>query len=417
MEFSRSARIQADLLKTGAKQSARASHFNASHFMNERRQSLQAAIALHKQGNLDGAEASYRRFLDNWPDDPDAWNNLGLILRTQCRIEASIVALRKAMQHRSDFHGAGYHLGMMLLLDGRYEEGWRLYEHRDALVKFRANNPDLVKKSWDGTHLNGRTLLLLAEQGFGDMIQFARFIPEVAERVGSVILDCHPELQALFQASFPMLQQVVPRGAHTPRFDVQVHLMSLGQIFGVNEKKVISTAIPYLAPASESIDLWADRIAGNDELQVGIVWQGRSTYFEDHLRSMSFAALMPIFKVPRIRFHIIQPDEQARRRIASLPKGVAMTDSAAAIRDFADKAAVVNLLDLVITVDTSVAHLAGALGKPVWIMLPFNPEWRWLLHRFDSPWYPTARLFRQRTRGDWGPVIDDIATALGELRR
>ncbi|MCH8863717.1 MAG: glycosyltransferase family protein [Proteobacteria bacterium] len=384
---------------------------------NERHNSLHAAIALHKQGDLDGAEASYRRFLDNWPDDPDAWNNLGLILRSRCRIEASIEALRNAVRNRSNFHSASYYLAMMLLLDGRFEEGWRLYENRDDLVRFNSKNPDLVRKSWDGSPLKGRTLLLISEQGFGDMIQFSRFIPEVTERAGSVIVDCFPELTGLFQASFPMVKQFVERGAPMPNFDCQVNMMSLGQILSVNEKMVSSTSIPYLTSPSEPIELWANRIAGNDEIQVGIAWQGRSTYFEDHLRSISLAALMPVFKLTGFRFHSLQPDEHARRQIASLPKGIKLADTGAAIRDYSDTAAVVSLLDLVITVDTSVAHLAGALGKPVWIMLPFIPDWRWLLHRNDSPWYPTARLFRQQTPDDWGPVVDSIATALGALRR
>ena len=288
--------------------------------MNQRRDSLQAAIALHKQGNLDGAEASYRQFLDSWPDDPNAWNNLGLILRTRCRIEASIEAFRKAMRYRSNFHSAGYHLAMMLLLAGHYEEGWRLYDSRDALVEFRSKNSDLGRKSWDGTDLNGRTLLLFSEQGFGDMIQFARFIPQVAEREGPVILDCFAELKALFQASFPMVQRVVPRGDPTPRFDFQTHLMSLGQILGVDRKTVMSTSAPYLTPPSDRTDLWAGGIAGNDELQAGIVWRGRDTHFEDHLRSLSLADLMPIFQpaFPKYRRYSVRREGDSAIRIMKL---------------------------------------------------------------------------------------------------
>ena len=303
-------------------------------------------------------------------------------------------------------------LALALLLQGRFAEGWEAYESRRQIRRI-ARDPGFVQPFWDGSPLGGRRILLTSEQGFGDTIQFVRYAPLVAARGGRVLLQCKPELKRLLAGQCG-IEQVVTPGDATPAFDVWCLLMSLPHLLGTT-LQTIPAQVPYLTPDPHLIDKWGKRTAHEPAgLKVGLVWAGGAHNKNDRVRSLSLGALAPLAQVPGVRFYSLQKgaaSDQAR----TPPAGMEMTDWTPELADFADTAALVANLDLVISVDTAVAHLAGAIGKPVWVLLPLSPDFRWLLNRDDSPWYPTVRLFRQPTRGDWASVIERVRRALHQL--
>jgi hypothetical protein len=270
-----------------------------------------------------------------------------------------------------------------------------------------------VAPRWQGEALGGRTILLDAEQGFGDAIQFLRYAPLVAERGGRVVVRCAPELATLF-ASTEGVAAVVRRGEALPAFDAVCPLPSLPRVFGTTLENV-PARVPYLVPDPGKAAHWRDRLAGiPGECKVGLVWASQSSHRTAGAKSISLAALAPIGEVPGARFYSLQKGEAAREAQRP-PAGMRITDLAGELRDFSDTAAVLAALDLVISVDTAVAHLAGAMARPTWTLLKFAPDWRWLLGREDCPWYPTMRLFRQAKRDDWQAPVAGLADALRRL--
>ena len=300
---------------------------------------------------------------------------------------------------------------MNLLLQGRYAEGWQEYEWRWRKSDFTSPCRHTDIPLWDGSPLLGRTILLHAEQGFGDAIQFARYAPLVAQRGGTVVVECHPQLVQLIQ-TIDGIQTVVPFGAPLPPFNCQAPLLSLPRIFETTLQSIPSRC-PYMAVRDEYLKKWAALISTHSaSLRVGLVWAGKS--YPDPLRSCRLAELAPLALLHNVTFYSLQlgaGSEQA----ASPPSGMTLIDLTDQIHDFANTAALIDQLDLVIGIDTAVAHLAGALGKPVLLLLPFAPDWRWLLHRSDSPWYPTMRIFRQKQPGDWSDAILNVQAALETL--
>jgi hypothetical protein len=258
--------------------------------------------------------------------------------------------------------------------------------------------------------LEGRSLLLHTEQGLGDAVQFIRYLPLAAQRGARIIIECQAELQRLFQTMSGNYQTVV-RGQPLPAFDLHCPLLSLPWVFGTNLAS-IPNDVPYLHADAEDAGRWQDRLGGHCALlKVGLAWAGKPTHQNDRNRSMKLARLAPLGQLPGVHFFSLQKGTAAAEAKAP-PAGMELVDWTEELKDFADTAALIANLDLVIAVDTAVVHLAGAMGKPVWTLLPFASDWRWLLDRADSPWYPTMRLFRQATPGDWDGVIRRVAAEL-----
>jgi hypothetical protein len=293
---------------------------------------------------------------------------------------------------------------MLLLLEGNFAQGWPEYDwrrwHKDVARPF-------PQPLWDGSPLKGRTLLLHAEQGLGDTLQFIRYSARVPRDGGRVVLECQPALLPLLRG-LPGLDQVLPLGAALPPFDVQAPLPSLPGLFGTTADS-IPAEVPYLRADPERVGQWRRELGPGDGFTVGIAWQGNPKNKGDRRRSVALSRFVPLAEVPGVRLCSLQVGAGTEQLAgADFP----LLDLGSRLTDFVDTAAAVSCLDLVVCVDTALAHLAGALGKPVWLAVASAPDWRWLLGRPDSPWYPTLRLFRQPSPGDWQSVFAQLAAAL-----
>jgi tetratricopeptide (TPR) repeat protein len=342
---------------------------------------------------------------------PDAHNNLGGVLLGSGQVEQAILAYRQAVAlapANAEFH---HNLALALLVSGELGQGWDEYEWRFEWKGFPQAARHFAQPRWDGSPLNGRTLLLHAEQGFGDAIQFIRYLPMAAGLGGQIVLECPAELVSLFQ---PMAGQckLVEWGKALPAFDVHCPLLSLPRMFKTT-LDTIPADVPYVFPSPELSEFWRRRLSSSDSvMKIGLAWAGNPAHQFDRRRSLSLDQLAPLSSARGVRFYSLQKGVAAAQA-KSPPRGLELIDWSEEFRNFNDAGLMANL-DLVITVDTAVAHLAGALGKPVWVMLQFMPDWRWLLKREDSPWYPTMRLFRQQSAGNWDGVIARVAGAIAE---
>ena len=371
---------------------------------------------LDRSGRLAESEASYRQVLKRQPDNVRALNNLGHVLRQQIRPAAAEACFRKALRLQPQVPDSHANLGIALLMAGRFEEGWREYEWRWKVKEMSPGARHFSVPLWSGEPLAGRTLLLHAEQGLGDTLQFCRYAPLITPGA-RVILEVQAPLARLL-SGLPGVARVVAEGGALPAFDLHCPLMSLPRAFGTT-LGAIPAATPYLAADPVLAAGWRARLAGLEGLKVGLVWAGgrRDTpelAAVDARRSICLATLAPLGDLSGVDFVSLQKGGPAAQT-AQPPQGMVVHDFTADLGDFADTAALIDGLDLVISVDTSVAHLAGALGKPVWLLNRFDTCWRWLLGRDDSPWYPTLRQFRQAAPGDWDPVIGAVRDALQAL--
>ncbi|MBD2069380.1 tetratricopeptide repeat protein [Leptolyngbya sp. FACHB-671] len=355
---------------------------------------------------LDECVTCYRQAIALKPDYADAYNNLGLALCEQGKIAESVAAYQQAISLQPDYADAHLNRGLSLLLAGELAQGFEEYEWRWQVKgpNFKSL-PAFTQPMWDGSYLNGKTILLHTEQGFGDTIQFIRYAPLIAERGGRVIVECQEALIRLLQ-TVPEINQVIAKGTPLPEFHVHAPLLSLPHIFGTT-LNTIPAQIPYLkAPAS---DLHLD--APPDRFKVGIVWAGSPDHRSDRDRSCSLNQFVKLLEVPNVQLYSLQKGARTAD-LTQLPNASTIEDLSPQLKDFADTAAAMMQLDLIITVDTSVGHLAGALGRPVWVLLSFAADWRWMCDRSDSPWYPTLRLFRQPTPGDWDSVLTETIQTL-----
>ncbi len=404
-------------------------------------------LVAFQSGNLEVALDLIGRAIAISPDESVFRCNLGVVLRRIDRLEEALqsvdtaaaldrhdlkpllergqilFALRRPAEAQAVFEAvlrrdpvnALAHLGIAYtaLMRGDFERGWAEFEYRWRYAAYAPHARDFTQLVWDGQPFAGRTILLHAEQGLGDTLQFVRFAPLVKALGGQVLLECQPELRSVLGGT-PGVDQVFVRGHAAPEFDLHAPLMSLPWLLGTRLTN-IPAVVPYLRVAAGAAKLaGAPRLSDDGRLKVGLVWAGSATNENDHQRSMALETFASLGRVADVAFFGLQkgpPGAQAARP----PLGLVLTDLGPELRDFGDTAAVLTQLDLVITVDTAVAHLAGALGRPVWLVLPFAPDFRWLLDRDDSPWYPTARLFRQPRRTDWGGVMADVSAALTVL--
>jgi tetratricopeptide (TPR) repeat protein len=318
---------------------------------------------------------------------------------------------RKAMAVDPDFAAAHWNLALNLLLQGRYAEGWQEYEWRWRKPDFTSPSRHTDVPLWDGSPLHDRTIVLHAEQGFGDAIQFVRYARLVSSCGGNVLLECHPQLVSLFQGIHGV-KSVRAFDEEFPAFDCQAPFLTLPRILGTTLES-IPACLSLSAPV-EQLSKWQQRTALYSGPKVGLVWAGSSIHRNDSFRSIPLRFLSTFAKLTDITFFSLQLGA-AQRQLGQSPLAESVIDLTDQIRDFADTAALIEQLDLVISIDSAVAHLAASLGKPVYLMLPFAPDWRWLLERSDSPWYPTMHIFRQKQSGDWSDVISRVHTALAAL--
>lgn len=442
-------------------------------------QALSLAVKKHQEGNLSEAEDIYKKILEKYPNDSNALHLLGVIAHQKRRHEEAIINISKAIELRPNiaiYHGnlgmcydalgkeeestmsfekalaidpkyskahlAHYNLGiyykdrgkiekalehydkaikldnnffdarwnrgLILLLLGRFKEAWEDYECR-----FKKKSPTdsrvFNKPKWDGSSLQGKRLLILSEQGFGDSIQSIRYLPLVKEKGGYVILECRKELRTLFWG-FPGIDEFVEKKSEVLDidFDFYIHLMSLPFVFNITLDN-IPNKIPYLGADPVKVKEFREKINA-EGFKIGIAWAGNPEYLGDKNRSISFENFKFLKNIPGVSLFSLQKDKASLQLDDS--KVIDLKDD---IKDFSDTAAIIENLDLIISTDTCVPHLAGAMGKPIWVLLSFIPDWRWLLNTEASPWYPSMRLFRQKKFGDWESVFDDVGKELRKL--
>jgi tetratricopeptide (TPR) repeat protein len=362
------------------------------------------------KGDLDDAILHYKKALELDDGFAEAHNNLGMALQEKRQFENAENSFRKAIQLNGNLAEAHFNLASVLLLTGNLQEGWEEYEWR---LQLKESNYTLAEKLWDGSDIRGRSLLLFAEQGFGDTIQFMRYAPLVAERGITVIVACQQELAALLRR-VKGVNRVIAFGESLPAFDFQCHLLSLPRIFNTTLANIPANT-PYITADPLAVLQSKKNIASDQsKLKVGIAWAGDPSYKKDRLRSLKLIDILPLIQMKDISFYKLQKENSADQGLP-LNEELKLIDFTYLIQDFDDAAAFMENLDLVISVDTSIAHLAGALGKPVWTLLPYVPDWRWMLEREDSPWYPTMRLFRQPSPGDWDSVMNRVAEELKKI--
>lgn len=362
-------------------------------------------------GELPEARNVQQAILARDPDYWPAWSNLAAILHDLGLPGEADLAWQRSLSLNPDQPDARYSRALTLLLGGDFAQGWDALEDRWHATQHHGRARHTHLALWKGEELGGRTILLHTEEGLGDSIQFVRYAPMVAARGATVVMETYAPLARLF-ASLPGIARVVITGEPVPPVDLQCPLQSLPRAFQTRLDTVPATT-PYLHPSPEASAAWRDRVSGPG-LRVGIVWAGNPSHGKDRERSIPFASLAPLWEVPDMRWFSLQVGPRASDMAGTAER---LQDLSAKLTDFAETAAALSAMDLVIAVDTSVAHLAGALGRPVWLVLPAVPDWRWMLGRDDSPWYPAMRLFRQSRRGDWESVLARVASALGELPR
>jgi Flp pilus assembly protein TadD len=361
-------------------------------------------------GQMRKAVASFEWTLRLRPSSIEAFINLGVALQEQGELDEAAARFRQALRLRPDSAEAHSNLGMLRLLEGDFEHGWPEHEWRLQLKDRQSCRP---QPRWDGGPLDGKTILLTAEQGQGDTIQFIRYAAVVKERGANIVVECPPALMGLL-AGCPGIDRLVAQGDIVPPCDVQAALLSLPALCDTTLATVPAN-IPYVAADRARVARWRDHLAKVSGFKVGICWQGNPAYKHDRRRSVPLAQFAPQAEVPGIRLVCLQhgPGREQWDKVASNWPTVELPASAKdPSQSWLDTAALLCALDLVITVDTAVAHLAGALAVPVWVALPFAPDWRWLLKREDSPWYPSLRLFRQMQPGDWPELFQRVKGAL-----
>jgi hypothetical protein len=340
------------------------------------------------------------------PDYAVAYNNLGLTQVEYGDREAAARSYEEALRLKPDYADAHLNRALLWLLLGDFERGWPEYEWRWRCRGFP--KPAFRQPAWDGSPLQGRTILLHAEQTLGDTLQFIRYAPLVRQRGGKGLLVVPPPLLSLL-ARCPGVDGLAAQGSPLPDFDIHAPLLSLPGLFRTT-LATIPAEVPYLAADPQLVERWRreeDRLTG--AFRVGLVWQGPSKHQWDRQRSLPLERFEPLARLPGVRLFRLQPGPGAEQ-LRSIGERFPVIDLGSRLdpASFEDMAAVMASLDLIISVDSDLAHLAGALGRPVWLLLPFAPDWRWLLGREDSPWYPTMRLFRQKEPGNWDGVVDAV---------
>lgn len=348
------------------------------------------------------------------PQNADHLVNLSLVFTDVDDRERAVACLLRALGLKPEHADGHLALGQNLLAIGEFEPGWIEYEWRNLTEAGKGTLPKMTSAQWNGMRIPNGRLLMVGDQGYGDTIQFARYIPLIADRCQELILGCSAEMGPLL-ASIPGVKQYCHRWTDVPGHAAHCRLSSVPHLVHTT-LETIPAKVPYLFADQARIAAWRDKLdaalpAGVP--RIGLAWTGRPTHPNDRRRSILLSRMAPFAGAGRASFVSLQKP-MPPADVPTMAQFPGMADWSSELTDFGETAALIDNLDLVVTVDTAMGHLAGALGKPVWIMLPKASDWRWLLHRNDSPWYPTARLFRQQTPGAWDPVIAEVTAALTE---
>lgn len=365
--------------------------------------------AYQETNQLDEALTILRTAVAIAPQDANAQCTLGNVLVAMNRPKEGIEAYRRALAIKATLPAVAYNIALAQLVDGDLANGWVGYDTRTRATKF-TDRYRFIKPRWNGQDsLEGKTILLFAEQGLGDTLMFVRYIPLVAARAARVVVRVQTALKPLLAGQWPGVQVLAPEDG-TASYDLHCPLMSLPLAFGTT-LETIPAAQGYLTPPAAKLAAWRKVFEQGPGLKIGLVWSGNPKHQYDHNRSLPFSQFAQILAGVPAHFFVVQKDvriEDARQMLAHAN----VTDLSRQLNDFTDTAGLVAALDLVIGVDTSVAHLAGALGQRTWTLVSFAPDWRWLLKREDSPWYPSMRLFRQSAPGEWAATLAQVREAL-----
>ncbi len=380
------------------------------------------AYIYERQGRLDEAVAAGLRAVELKPEYPEGHNNLGIAYRATHRLEDARRCFERAIALKPDFPLAQFNLGAVELMSGNFAAGWRGYGWRNLTLP---QAPRVVAaRRWDGQPIPGQVLLVHSEQGYGDTILFARFLQQAKQQSQAKIVLEGPAALIPLLGTIAGPDQVIQAGADLPRADFEIPLPGLPGVLGI-EIQHLPGSVPYLRAPHSASSAWRQHLsassiniaAGQAPLRVGIVWTGNAAQELNSNRSCTLAHFGRLATIPGIAWYSLQKEATEQVVEADWPAGpTAIAALGPMLNDFGDTAGALNALDLVISVDTAVAHLAGALGRPVWTILSHTPDWRWQLDRPDSAWYPTMRLFRQPRWGDWDVVFNEVAAALRELR-
>jgi len=372
-------------------------------------------IALLEIGKHEDAITHYQKAISLNPDYAEANNNLGIALQEIGKHEDAITHYRKAISIKPSFAEAHFNLSCLYLLLGNFEKGWEEYEWRLKLKSNIEHTRSFTQPQWDGRPLDGKTILIHAEQGLGDTIQFIRYIPMLAKAGGDIVVECDAKLSHLF-SGYEDITRFIGTGDELPDFDIHASLLSLPNIFKTSLNSTPSDT-NYIHINDNLVGSWKNKLSSLKKLKVGLCWQGSVDNRKDQSRSIPLKYFSDILNIIDISFVSLQKG-YGQEQILDGGLAETITDFSSEMdthEKFVDTCAIIENLNLVIGVDTATIHLAGAMGKPVWVLLPYSPDWRWMLNTNDTPWYPTMRLFRQQEPGNWETVMDEISVELGKL--
>lgn len=404
---------------------------------------LQEGVALHSQGKLGAAKQIYDKILQKQPNHFDAlqltatiysqvkqhevslqffdkalqinktnaavFNNRGNALKELQRFDEALTSYDDALRIKPDFAEATWNKSLLLILTGNYADGWMLYEARLEKEDTKKNYPRYPQLAWRGQEdIQGKKILIHSEQGLGDSIQFIRYLEQIHQLGAEIILEV-PKTLAVLVSTIKTPITVIEKGSKLPEFDAYCPLLSLPYVFKTTVD-TIPSVVPYLSADKQKVSEWDSRLGVKTHKRIGLVWSGSAGHKNDHNRSIPLEVFDDLLKLP-VEWHSLQKEYRTEDKnfLDSHPEVKQHQDK---LGDFTDTAALIECMDLVISVDTSVAHLAGALGKTTWILLPFFPDYRWMLEREDCPWYPTAKLLRQDDEREWKKVILELSKKL-----
>jgi ADP-heptose:LPS heptosyltransferase len=370
-------------------------------------------VLLFDNHEFEASVEFYRKAIALDPESAIAHNNLGNCL-AHIHDEKAEYEYRKALALEPNYATAHFNLALHLLKFGNFEKGWQEYRWRTKLKDINISNHS--SPEWNGEELTNKTILILAEQGFGDIIQGARYLKRIKQKGTKIILECPGDLTPLF-VSLPEIDKIIDKKGLLPAADFHIPILNIPAVLN-DDIENLSTENSYLSATSKTINEWKKRLGSSNKFRVGIVWQGSPSFKADKWRSIPLDHFSGIASIPEVELISLQKGEAGTSQIAEFQKNYSLTtvdEKLEKNRDFMDTAAIISNLDLIITSDTSVAHLAGALGAPTWVLLNTNADWRWMLDREDSPWYPSMRLFRQENFGDWQQVFNTVEKELSLL--